>query len=129
MNARIALGTLALLTAVSFAYGADPNFEGVEGKWELDFPKSDWHYIEITGETKEGGPFWWNNKAGKRWLVESEYIQAPNNGPRTYILSFGDKSPYPGHTLELVRDSDGKLVFLREHKKNAKEAFQTWVRR
>ena len=128
MNRRIALVTLALLTAVSFAYGADPNFEGLEGKWELDFPKNDWHYIEITGATKEGGPFWWNNKAGKRWLVESGFIQPPNNGPRTYTITFGEKSPYPGHTLHLIRDSSGKLTFLKEFKKNSDKGSQTWVR-
>lgn len=128
MIKTFALGILTLLTTVSFAYGNDPNYKDLVGKWELDFPKNDFHYIEIA-EAKNGepGPYVWTNKAGKSWPCSAGLIQAPNNGPRTYTITFGEKSPYPGHVLHLVRDSDGKLVFLKEHKKDSDKDFQTWV--
>lgn len=128
MIKTFALGILTLLTTVSFANDNDPNYKDLEGKWELDFPKNDFHYVEITAaKDGESGPFVWTNKAGKSWPCSAGHIQAPNNGPRTYTITFGEKSPYPGHELHLMRGSDGKLVFLKEHKKGSDKDFQTWV--
>lgn len=128
MNRRIALAALAFLTTMSFAYGADPNYETLVGKWELDFPKNDFHYVEIT-EAKNGepGPYVWTNKAGKSWPCSAGHIQPPNNGPKTYTITFGEESPYPGHVLHLLRDSSGKLVFLKEYVKGSDKDLQTWV--
>ncbi|WP_425616924.1 hypothetical protein NA78x_000587 [Anatilimnocola sp. NA78] len=125
------LGLFTLLAAASFASAADPNYKDLVGKWELDFPKNDYHYIEIA-EAKEGeaGPYVWSNKAGKSWPCAAGFIQPPNNGPRTYTLTFGKESPYPGHELHLVRDSEGKLVFLKEYVKGSDtKELQTWVMR
>jgi len=106
----------------------DANYEGLLGKWELDFPKNDFHYVEITAaKNGEPGPYVWTNKAGKSWPCAAGYIQPPNNGPRTYTLTFFGESPYPGHVLHLLRDSAGKLVFMKEHKKDSDTDFQTWV--
>lgn len=104
------------------------NYEGLLGKWELDFPKSDFHYVEIT-QAKDGqaGPYVWTNKAGKSWPCSAGHIQPPNNGPKTYTLTFGKESPYPGNVLHLLLDSAGKLVFMKEYQKDSDKDFQTWV--
>lgn len=135
MIRKFALGILTLLTAVSCTYGAmpfaddeDPNFKGVVGEWQTDVPKNDWHYVKIT-RAKEGeaGPYRWANKAGKTWSLSTGQIQPPNGGEKTYTLTFGDDAAYPGHVLHLLRDSDGKLVFLREREKDSDKDLQNWV--
>jgi hypothetical protein len=127
MNRRIAMVSLALLTTMSFAYGADPNYQGLLTKWETDFPKNDSHYIEIT-EAKEGqaGPYVCTTKAGKTWPCSAGFIQSPNGGPKTYTITFGEGSPYPGHVLHLVRDSDGRLTFLKQYAKGSDKELQGW---
>lgn len=130
MIKALALGIFTLLASVSFAHGDDPNYKDLVGKWELDFPKNDFHYIEIrAAKDGEAGPYVWSNKAGKSWPCSAGIIQAPNNGPRTYTIGFGKESPYPGEELHLIRDSEGKLVFLKEYQKGSNKAFQTWVMR
>ena len=130
MIKKFALGILTLLVAVSFANAADPNYKDLVGKWELDFPKNDWHYVEITA-AKEGqaGPYVWTNKAGKSWPCSAGHIQPPNNGAKIYTLTFGNESAYPGHVLQLLRGSKGELVFLKERAKDSDKDLATWVMR
>jgi hypothetical protein len=130
MSKTFVLGIITLMTTVSFAYCDDPNYKDLVGTWETDVPKNDSHYAEITAaKDGEAGPFVWSNKAGQRWPCSAGHIQPPNNGPRTYTITFGEKSPNPGHVLHLLRGSDGKLVFLREHTKDSGKEVQNWVMR
>jgi hypothetical protein len=129
MNNRLALATLALLTAVSFAHGDDPNFAGVEGHYERENPQNGWHYVVIS-TAPDRGPYAWVNREGKRWTVETGQSVGPESegSIKRMYLSFGDDSVYPGHTFDIQRDKDGNVTALLEKDKDGNDR-PKWVRK
>ncbi len=130
---RSAVIAFTLLSGVSVQAQGDPEggwtaaFSGIVGDYELEKPENDWHRIAIQTDPTQG-PYVWANGAGRRWVV-SEGVRGAPGGRKTYQLVFPEGSPYPGHTLQIVRDKNGDVTQLREYRKDADRPFQTWVRK
>ena len=111
------------VTTAPCAFASD-EYAGVVGHYMLENPSNDWHYVAIN-TAPDRAPFAWVNRAGKRWTV-GEGQKGKPGGERELYLTFGEDSPYPGHTLDIVRDAKGKVTGLKERLENGHS--QLWKR-
>ncbi|MCA8994290.1 MAG: hypothetical protein KDA88_20085 [Planctomycetaceae bacterium] len=132
MNRTVALGILALAIFGASADGADyydAGHNGLVGRYKAENASNDWHEVVISwGVEKEGGPYYWNNKAQRRWLCSAGFISPGGGKERISTLVFPEGAPYAGHVFHIVRDSQGKITHLLEFKPGAKESHQKWLR-